>query len=112
MENPFEDLFNLSEIEEVLHDKFRDPVAKDIGDRVAVIDFSSVTRLDGSHIDQYDEDMQFNVLTYFIVIQTRQRHHYNAGFLVYNQDVVMVNPRNKMQYRAYSGHLTITKHTP
>jgi hypothetical protein len=105
----FNNLFNLHEIDEVLHDRYRDKVVKEVGDRVGVIDFSSVTRLDGSHIDQFDEDMQFSVLTYFIIIETRQRHRYDAGFTFYNQDVVMVNPRNKMQYRAYSGHLTVVK---
>jgi len=105
----YNDLFNHNEIEDVLHDKHREKERKEIGDRVGVIDFSSVTRLDGSHIDELDEDMQFNVLIYFIVIETRQRHPYSAGWMNYNQDLVIVNPRNKMQYRAFSGHVTVVK---
>ena len=105
----FEDIFNPDEIERVLHENYRDTVVKEIGDRVGVIDFSSVTRLDGSDIDAYDEDMQFNVLTYFIVVNTRQRHSYYAGWMHYNQDLIIVNPRNKIYYRAFSGHVTVTK---
>jgi len=105
----FDNLFDHDEIEKVLHERHRNTDVKEIGDRVAVIDFSSVTRFDGSEIDEYDEDMQFDILTYFIVIGTRQTHLYDAGFLHYNQDVVMVNPKTKMQYRACSGHLVLTK---
>lgn len=105
----YNDLFNPDEINEALHDKHRDKEPKEIGDRVGVIDFSSVTRLDGSQIDEYDEDMQFNVLIYFIVIETRQRHPYSAGWLNYNQDLIIVNPRNNMMYRAFSGHVTVVK---
>ena len=107
--NEYDDIFNADEIEQALHDKYRDTGLKEIGDRVGVIDFSSVTRLDGSDIDELDEDMQFNILTYFIVINTRQRHPYFAGWINYNQDLVIVNPRNNMQYRAFSGHVTVTK---
>jgi hypothetical protein len=105
----FDDIFSADEIEKVLHDNYRDRDIKEIGDRVGVIDFSSVTRLDGSQIDEYDEDMQFNILTYFIVVNTRQRHSYNAGWMNYNQDLIIVNPKNKMYYRAFSGHVTIIK---
>ena len=106
MDNNFDDLFNLDEINEALHEKFRDPNIKEIGDRVAVIDYSSVTRIDGSEIDESDEDMQFNADMYFIVTQTHQRAIYDAYYTKYIQDLVIANPQTKMEYRVTSGHVT------
>jgi hypothetical protein len=104
----FGNLFDNEEIEKVLHEQHRDTVTKEIGDRVAVIDFSSITRHDGSDI-AYDEDMVFDDFMYFVVIETRQNSPYKCGILNYNQDVVIANPKNNMIYRAFSGHLTIKK---
>jgi len=105
----FNNLFNLDEINKVVDSKFRDAVVKEIGDRVQVIDYSSVTRLDGTDIDELDEDMQFDADVYFIVIQTRQKHCNDVGYTVYNQDLVMVMPQTKMEYRVNSGHVSIYK---
>ena len=105
----FNELFNLDEISEVLDDKYRDTETKEIGDRVQVIDYSSVTKLNGEDLDCFDEDMQFDARTYFIVIETRQRVKYDAYYTIYTQDIIMVNPHTKKQYRANQGHLTLIK---
>ena len=107
MENPFEDLFNLHEVNDVIDAKFRDTDTKEIGDRVAIIDYSSVTRIDGSDIDELDEDMQFDADIYFIVTNTRQKHPYDAVFTKYNQDLIIVNSYTNMEYRVTSGHVTL-----
>ena len=104
--NEFDDLFNLDEINEAIHEKFRDPNVKEIGVRVAIIDYSSVTREDGSHIDESDEDMQFNPDMYFIVIEKHCRSEYDAYYTKYNQDLVIVNSQTNMEYRVTSGHVT------
>ena len=104
----FSDLFNLEEINEVLENKNRDPYAKDIGDRVSIIDFSSCTHLNGAELDLEDDDnMNFNSMTFFIVIETRQNIHYDAYFKTYRQDLVIVNPFSNRKYRINSGHVTL-----
>ena len=109
MENPFEDLFNLHEVNDVIDKKFRDTEVKEIGDRVQIIDYSSVTRIDGSHIDELDEDMQFDADIYFIVIKTREKSLFDAVFTKFNQDLIIVNSQTNMEYRVTSGHVTIYK---
>jgi len=108
MKNPFEE-FNLDEVNKVVDEKFRDPATKDIGDRVQVIDYSSVTRSDGSDIDELDEDMQFNADIYFVVIKTHENVLYDAKYTKYRQDLVIVNPQTSMEYRVNSGHVTLYK---
>ena len=107
MKNYIPEMFNLNEINEAINEKFRDPVVKEIGDRVAVIDYSSVTRSDGSDIDETDEDMQFDADMYFIVIKTRQKQVYDAYYTKYIQDLVIVNSQTNMEYRVTSGHVTL-----
>ena len=104
MEN---NLFNLEEINEVL-DNNRDPYRKEIGDRVNILDFSSVTHMNGLELDSEEDDqMQFGYLTCFIVIEDRQRHSYDAYYLKYNQDLVIVNPLTNVRYRVNSGHVQL-----
>ena len=100
-------LFNIEELNEIL-DKNRDPYRKEIGDRVNILDFSSVTHMNGRELDaEQDEQMQFNAMVYFIVIEDRQRHEYDAYYLKYNQDLIIVNPFTNIRYRANSGHLQL-----
>jgi len=104
----FNDLFNLEEINEVLDNKNRDPYVKDVGDRVSIIDFSSTTHMNGLELDpEMDEEMSFNSMTYFIVIQTRQNYKHDAYFKTYRQDLVVVNPITNKQYRINSGHVQL-----
>lgn len=104
MEN---NIFDQDEINAIL-DNNRDPYRKEIGDRVNILDYSSVTHMDGKELDsEADEEMQFNNLTYFIVIQDRQRHEYDAYYTKFNQDMVIVNPFTNIRFRANSGHLQL-----
>ena len=105
----FNDLFNLDEINKVVGDKFRDSERKEVGDRVSIIDYSSVTRIDGTDIDELDEDMQFDADIHFIVIETRQKHANDVGYTTYNQDLIIVQPQTSMEYRVNSGHVHIFK---
>jgi len=103
----FEELFNSEEIKEVIED-LRDPVIKEIGDRVVINDYSSCTHLNGRELDTVeDEEMQFNALTYFIVIDTDIKHFYNAIHVTYQQDLIIVNPLTKKQFRINSGHVKL-----
>jgi hypothetical protein len=104
----FSHLFNLEEINEVLENKHRDPYVKEVGDRVSIIDFSSCTHLNGLELDLDDDDgMNFNFITHFIVIETRQNIQYDAYFKTYRQNLVIVNPFTNKQYRINSGHVTL-----
>jgi hypothetical protein len=103
----FNKLFNTDELNEILEDN-RDPYRKEIGDRVNVLDFSSVTHMNGRELDYEDDDeMQFGFLTYFIVIETGQRYTHDAYYKKYRQDVVIVNPLTNKKYRVNSGHLQL-----
>jgi hypothetical protein len=111
MEN-FDNLFNLEEINEVLDNiQYRDTERKEIGDRVMILDYSSCTHLNGLELDsEADEEMQFNSMTYFIVIETRQNYTFDAYYAKYRQDLIIVNPLTNMKYRINSGHVQIKRH--
>jgi len=100
----FSHLFNPDEINEILENKHRDPVTKEIGDRVTILEFTSVTHLDGTELDP-DNEMNFG--TSFIVIETRQNYHYDAHFKTYRQDLVVVNLLTTRRFRVNSGHVKI-----
>jgi len=106
MEN---NLFNLEEINDVLDNiKYRDTLRKEIGDRVTILDYSNVTHMNGMALDsEQDEEMQFNSLTYFIVIQDRQRIEYDALYTKFNQDLIIVNPLTRVMFRVISGHVKL-----
>lgn len=104
----FSHLFNLEEINEVLDNKYRDPYPKEIGDRVVIIDFSSVTHINGRELDfEEDDEMNFNFVTEFIVIETRQNYQHDAYYKTYRQDLVIVNPLTNKRYRINRGHVTL-----
>jgi hypothetical protein len=107
----FDNLFNTEEINEVLDNlKYRDPERKEVGDRVTILDYSSCTHLNGQELDsEQDEEMQFNIMTYFIVIETRQNYQYNTLYTNYKQDLIIVNPLTKKKFRIISGHVEIKR---
>jgi len=103
----FKHLFNIEEINEILENK-RDPYRKEIGDRVAILDYSSCTHMNGRDLDsEQDEEMQFNSMTYFIVINDRQRCFYDAYYAKYNQDLIIVNHLTNVRFRINSGHVRL-----
>jgi len=105
----FDNIFNLDEINDVLDNiQYRDTERKEIGDRVSILDYSSCSHMNGRELDsEHDEEMQFNMMTYFIVIETRQKYEYDAYFAKYRQDLIIVNPLTKVRYRINSGHVKI-----
>jgi len=98
--------YNLKEIEQVLEEHY-DLAKKEIGDRVICKDFTTITRLDENDFDLSDNEIQFNENIYLIVIADKQKHRYDSGFNVYIQDLIIVNPKTKIQFRAYSGHVKL-----
>ena len=81
---------------------------KEIGDRVYILNYSSCTRLNGRPLDaEQDEEMTFNSLTHFIVIETRQDTIYDAYYYKYKQDLVIVNPLTSIKYKISSGHVKL-----
>jgi len=107
-----DDLFNNSEIKKVIDSHIhRDKAIKVIGDRVLIIDFSSVTRLNGEPLVVDDPEMQFSN-NHFIVIETSLKTTYSSPILItstltYQQDLIIVNPKSNVQYRVNSGHVEI-----
>lgn len=100
--------FNLEEINRVL-DKQRDPYRKEIGDRVAILDFSSCTHFNGRPLD-YDhetDEMCFNFNTELIVIETGQNYVYDVQYTKYKQNIVIVNTLTNMKFRISSGHVKL-----
>jgi hypothetical protein len=88
--------------------RYRDPERKEIGDRVMTLDYSSCTHLDGQTLDsEADEEMQFNMETYFIVIDTRQKFSFDAVYMVFKQDLIIVNPLTNVKYKINSGHVKL-----
>ena len=94
--------FDTNELNEVLEAN-RDPYRKEIGDRVQVIDFSSVTDLNGEDPD--NTVVNFN--TKLIVIATNQTQYHDALFKQYLQNMIVVCPVTNKQYRVNSGHLKL-----
>jgi len=105
--NDNDNLFDLSEIDEIEELKHRDPVVKEVGDRVVIMDYSSTTHLSGEPLEPDDYEMQMGDNRYFIVIATHQRMTYDSYFKTYKQDLIVVNPENNKQYRINSGHTKI-----
>lgn len=103
------DLFNLDELNEFLDNlRYRDPYRKEIGDRVSVLDFSSCTHMNGRPLDyEFDEQMSFNYVTEFIVIETGCDYSYDAYFTKYKQNLIIFNPLTNMRYRINSGHVQL-----
>ena len=103
------DLFNMDELNQVLDNlKHRDPYRKEIGDRVQILDYSSCTHMNGQPLDyENDEEMSFNFVTEFIVIETGCDYLYDAYFTKYKQNLIIVNPLTNVRYRISSGHVKV-----
>jgi hypothetical protein len=81
-----------------------DREVKEIGDRVIVLDTSSVSHLGGEEIDPEDICEK----DYFIVIDKNKRVEYTTlTGNVYKQDLVIVNPKTNWQFRVVSRHVKI-----
>lgn len=53
-------------------------------------DYSSCTHMNGRELDsEADEEMQFNSMTYFIVIEMHQNYVHDAYYKKYRQDLIL-----------------------
>jgi hypothetical protein len=81
-------------------------IKKEIGDRVEVIDYSSVTNENGEEFEGDDyNNVEFNMM--FIVIETNLRNQYKTTFVTYQQDLIIVDPKTKRKYRVSSNHVRV-----
>jgi hypothetical protein len=101
-----EELFNIDDIGQHINCVDLDYDKKVIGDRVQVIDYSSVSHRNGLPLEYLDfEELDNN--TVFIVIETSKRVEYKAQYNTYTQDVLMVNTKLNKQYRVMSNHIKL-----
>ena len=111
MEDDFMNFNNDEIIKRILHQHGRplkkiinNTEPKDVGDRVVVLDYSSVSHLNGEELNDTDYDkIDMKEDSYYIVIETRKK----VVFKDYVQDIVIVNPRTNEQFRVESRHLRI-----
>ena len=64
--------------------------------------------MNGLELDfEEDDEMNFNFITEFIVIETRQNYQHDTYYKKYRQDLVIVNPITNKRYRINRGHVKI-----
>lgn len=81
---------------------------KEVGDRVLVIDYSSITFNNGEELIDNDYDDFCNAVDdFFIIAETNQNNNYRAFVKEYKQDLVIYNPRSKKMYRIASRHVKL-----
>jgi hypothetical protein len=102
-------LFDPEEINDLLDNlSHRDTNRKELGDRVQILDYSSCTHMNGKPLDyEEDDEMSFNFVTEFIVIETDCQHIYDAYYKKYKQNLIIVNPITNKRYRINSGHVQL-----
>jgi hypothetical protein len=95
-----------SSIQKFLDYKYRDTVKKEIGDRINVVDFSSVTHVNGDELEPEEYDTDDNIQT-FMVIETNQKYQFRSCHKTYSQNLIIVNLKDKKQYRVNSSHVKL-----
>lgn len=100
----FEDM--LRELGNDVVPEITDFTKKGIGDRVTILDYSSISRLNNK-LPLNKEDL-YNV-QYFIVIDDYLKHKFTSNNITYIQDIIIVNPQDKEMYRICSRHTTLFK---
>ena len=107
------DFFDDDEIRKVLKlDKkpvkgYVDFNKKDVGDRVKIIDYSSMSYID-NQFDDVDYDI-INTKCYYVVCDTKLKNILNTNFSTYIQDLIIANPITKILYKINSRHVKIVK---
>ena len=103
--------FSDEEIRRVLNksnktiDEFIDNDRKEIGDRVKVIDYSSMSYID----NQFEHDDYDNIDTdaYYVVCEIRQKNVLNTKISSYKQDLIIANPLTKILFKIGSKHVKL-----
>jgi len=80
---------------------------KEVGDRVMIWDYSSVTHESGEILENDDYDMQVGNTDYFIVIAVGQRYEYKSYFKIYKQDLIVVHSKTNKKYRVSYLHVRL-----
>jgi len=79
---------------------------KGIGDRVLIWNYSSISHINGN--DPYSDDYEEIINSkYLIVIETGQKNVFDALFIQFTQDLVVVNSATNKQYRISSEHVKL-----
>lgn len=74
---------------------------KDVGDRVSIIDYCSLSNIfENKPID----DGEVDAVPFFIIIDINLKHKYTLNNITYIQDIIIANPRTKKCYRIASQH--------
>jgi len=86
----------------------RTPKNVDIGDRVLIGDYSSMTYENGKHLEVNNGDYDdFEDGDVFIVIAINQKNIYDACFEKYMQDLTIVQLKSKRYYKITSRHVKL-----
>ena len=98
------DFKELFESQQPLINNYGDQARKEIGDRVSILDYSSMTTYDGVEPLDYDD---FDDRDYYIVIETNLMNYYDSYFVRYKQDLVIAHPKTKILYRISLQHVKL-----
>jgi len=96
----------LREIQNMVGNKFIDTQKKEIGDRVMIIDTSSVSGI-AAELDAMDYQDLIDADNKFIVIANREKAIYHSYFQDYAQDLIIVDTKSNIQYRVISNHVRV-----
>lgn len=107
----FFDIFSDDDMNSVLNSPGNDTNdynTKEIGDRVSVLDYSSVSHDNGNELEPDDYE-KITDKDYYIVIATRQKNTKKRlnSVLEYKQDLIIVNPKTNEKFRIASKHIKL-----
>lgn len=106
-----EDFFTDDDIRKVLNksnktiDELIDHDRKEIGDRVKVIDYSSMSYMDAQF--EHDDYDKINTDDYYVVCDIYQKNVLNTRLSSYKQDLIIANPRTKVLFKIGSKHVRL-----
>jgi hypothetical protein len=109
----FDNIFGNDELDEILkHHKaliketFIDLNKKEIGDRVMILDYMSMTYENGKELNLDDYEF-INMNAYYIIIATYQRRTTTNPYGTYLQDLKIANPKTNKIFRIASKHVKL-----
>ena len=91
-----------STVEKIINDNI-DLRTKEIGDRIQIWDFSSVTGEHSEKLSRFD----FQNIPYLIVVDTHRRTTLEIFNQVYVLDLLVVDPKTNLKFRVASAHVKI-----
>jgi hypothetical protein len=110
-------LFSDDDIRKVLNknnktiDEFIDNNKKEIGDRVVVIDYSSMSHIDCEfEYDDYERLADLKPDDFYVVCYTGQKNVLKKSYTstpVYKQDLIIADPKTKTLFKISSKHVRL-----